>query len=73
MRFERCELDGRSHAPWVLDATVVPTADGSRLEMHLHYGGTLWTGGIMERVLADQVEAGRGRLLAMLGADEPAN
>jgi hypothetical protein len=41
--------------------------------MHLHYGGTLWTGGIMERVLADQIEAGRGRLLVMLGADEPAS
>lgn len=64
IRFERAEVDGRQHAPWRLIARVHPTADGSRLEMHLHYGGRLWTGGVLERVLADSIESGRARLLA---------
>ena len=65
-RFERAEDDGRRHSPWVLDANVVSVAAGSRLDMHLHYGGALWTGGVMERVLADQIVAGRERLLQMV-------
>lgn len=65
-RFERVELDGRQHSAWVLDAVVVAIEAGARLDMHLHYGGALWTGGVMERVLADQIVAGRERLLAML-------
>lgn len=67
VRFERVEHDDRRHSPWVLDARVVPADDGCRLEMHLHYGGALWTGGVMERVLADQIVAGRERLLALIG------
>jgi hypothetical protein len=65
VRFERVELDGRSHSPWVLDAAVADHAGGSRLEMRLHYGGALWTGGVMERVLAEQIVAGRERLLEL--------
>ncbi len=38
----------------------------SRLEMELHYGGALWTGGVMERVLAEQILAGRERLLSLV-------
>jgi hypothetical protein len=34
----------------------------STLTMHLHYGGSLWTGGVLERVLADQITSGRERL-----------
>lgn len=67
-RFERAEEDSRRHSPWVLEARVVPVAAGSRLDMHLHYGGALWTGGVMERVLADQIVAGRERLLEMVSA-----
>ena len=73
VRFERVEHDGRSHSPWVLDATVVGgdvsgdgPAAGSRLEMRLHYGGALWTGGVMEKVLAEQIVAGRERLLELV-------
>jgi hypothetical protein len=69
-RFERVELDGRRHSPWVLDATVSATEVGSRLDMRLHYGGALWTGGVMERVLGDQIVAGRERLLALVAATE---
>ena len=65
VRFERRELDGRQHSPWVLDAVVDPTADGSRLTMHLHYGGS-FGGAVLERMLGDEIEASRPRLAALL-------
>ena len=65
VRFERHELDGRRHAPWVLTAEVTPRDDGSTLTMHLHYGGKLWTGGVLERALSDQIQQGRERLLTL--------
>jgi hypothetical protein len=68
VRFERSEVDSRTHAPWVLEAEVVATGTGSRLDMQLHYGGALWTGGLMERVLAEQIVAGREQLLTLLAA-----
>ncbi len=65
VRFERRERDGRSHSPWVLSAEVEPADGGSRLTMHLHYGGSLW-GPVMERLLGDEIERSRGRLLAQV-------
>ena len=64
--FERHEVDDRRHSPWVLRAKVEPTAAGSALHMHLHYGGALWTGGVLERALTDQITNGRERLLALV-------
>jgi len=66
--FERCETDGRKHSPWVLTAQVEATSSGSNLRVNLHYGGTLFTGGVLERLLADQIVQGRERLLAVLQA-----
>lgn len=63
--FERAELDGRSHSPWVLEADVTPHPEGSELRMRLHYGGGLF-GPVLERVLRDEIERSRQRLLALL-------
>jgi hypothetical protein len=65
--FDRDETDGRSHAPWRLSASVEPTGAGSRLVMRLHYGGTLW-GPVVERLLTDEIERSRPRLLAVVAA-----
>ena len=62
-RFERVEHDGKSHSPWVLTADVSETGDGSRLTMHLHYGGGLF-GPVIERLLTEEIERSRPRLLA---------
>lgn len=67
--FERQENDGKQHSAWVLRVTIIPSTIGSTLQMHLHYGGLLFTGGVMERLLADQIRQGSDRLLAMF-ADE---
>lgn len=62
--FERRETDGRRHSPWVLRAEVTPDGAGSRLTVHLHYGGGLW-GPVLERLLTDAVERSRERLLGL--------
>ena len=67
VRFERAERDGRQHSAWVLDATVEGTEEGSRLTMRLHYGGRLWVPAL-DRLLPDEIERSRPRLLACLGA-----
>jgi hypothetical protein len=68
VRFERDEQDGRTHSPWVLDATVTVLEDGSRLTMHLHYGGGLF-GPVLEPLLRDEIARSRPRLLALLDGD----
>lgn len=62
-RFERREHDGRDHSSWVLDAQIASAGDGSRLTMKLHYGGRLWVP-VLDRLLADEIERSRPRLLA---------
>lgn len=71
-RFERAEHDGRDHSAWVLDAVVDEVAGGSRLTMRLHYGGRLWMP-VLDRVLADEIERSRPRLLSAVApsAGEP--
>lgn len=66
VEFERRELDDKKHAPWILRAEVDGSGDTATLRMHLHYGGTLWTGGVLERVLAEQITSGRERLVALV-------
>lgn len=62
-RFERAEHDGRQHSSWVLDAQVHETPTGCRLTMGLHYGGRLWMPAL-DRLLADEINRSRPRLLA---------
>lgn len=65
--FERREADARRHSPWVLDVRLSPRPNGEvRLDMHLHYGGGLWTGGVLERVLTDEIDRGRDHLLSVV-------
>jgi hypothetical protein len=68
VRFERVEHDGRQHSPWVLEADLVPlgVGDATLLTMRLHYGGRLWMP-VLDRLLADEVERSRPRLLARVG------
>ncbi|MCX7620235.1 MAG: SRPBCC family protein [Acidimicrobiales bacterium] len=64
VRFERRERDGRQHSEWVLEAevTAVAGAARSRLVMKLHYGGS-FGGALLERMLRDEIDHSRRRLL----------
>lgn len=57
--FERDEADGRSHSPWTMVVETEPTQAGCRVRVDLEYGGSLWTAGVLDRILATQVEAGK--------------
>jgi len=65
--FEREEVDGREHARWELRVELTPVEeDVTRVTMHLAYDGRLWTGGVLEKVLDDQVRRGRDGLVALV-------
>jgi hypothetical protein len=67
--FERSETDGRQHSPWILRAELTSDSDlatSTRLTMTLAYGGSLWAGPVLERVLDDQVRRGSDALLALV-------
>lgn len=65
--FERREIDGRRHAPWVLRAELADgTDDLHELTMTLTYGGSLWSGAVLQRVLDDHVERGAAALREIL-------
>jgi uncharacterized protein YndB with AHSA1/START domain len=63
--FEREEHDGQDHSTWVLRATIDEVEGGSKLTMHLHYGGRLWEP-LVERLLRDEIDTSRTRLLRLL-------
>lgn len=70
--FERDEVDGRRHSPWILGATLRPEPSdgaGTRLTMTLTYGGNLWTGAVLQRVLDDHVERGATALRDLLAEE----
>jgi carbon monoxide dehydrogenase subunit G len=68
--FERSEVDGRRHSPWVLESVLTERGpDETELTMTLTYGGNLWTGAVLERVLDDHVDRGARALRVLV---EPA-
>jgi len=70
VRFERQELDGRNHAPWVLDANVERVDGGSRLTVALHYGGH-FGGALLRRMLLEEISRARPRLAALVASGDP--
>jgi hypothetical protein len=49
-----------------MTCTMVEKGESVVMRVELYYGGTLWTGGILERVLADHIERGRENLRALV-------
>ncbi|MFP5488516.1 MAG: SRPBCC family protein [Acidimicrobiia bacterium] len=64
--FERAEVDGREHARWALRCELTAIDAGTCVTMHLAYDGRLWTGGILERVLDEEIRRGRAGLLELV-------
>lgn len=61
--FERDENDGRTHSPWTLSVDLDESAGLTKVTMHLSYGGSLWTAGVLDRILGAQVETGKANLV----------
>lgn len=73
--FERAEVDGRQHARWALrveldDDSSESGRPSTTVTMHLAYDGRLWTGGVLAKVLDDQVRRGRAGLIQLV-SDAP--
>lgn len=68
--FERAETDGRRHARWSLRVELSSTRDQVTLvTMHLAYDGALWTGGLLDRVLDEEIRRGRDGLTELVTAE----
>jgi hypothetical protein len=67
--FERQEIDGRAHAPWVLRADLADSVDGVELTMTLRYGGSLWSGAVLQRVLDDEIRRGSEALYERVSSE----
>lgn len=68
VRFERAEFDGRDHAEWTLSTTLTEAKAGSVVTADLFYGGELWTGGVLERVLEQEIRQAKASLLSVVTA-----
>jgi hypothetical protein len=67
--FERNEDDGRTHSTWVLRAELTrleQRTPHTALTMSMTYGGSLWSGVVLQRVLDEQVRRGSEALLALV-------
>jgi hypothetical protein len=73
VEFERAELDGRNHARWSLRVELDQSGEAmTHVTMHLAYDGALWTGGLLERVLDEEIRRGRSGLIGLVsGAPTP--
>lgn len=64
--FERRESDGRTHAAWVMTVWIADEGAGCRVTIDLSYDGKLWGTGVLDKILAAQVEAGKRNLAALV-------
>jgi hypothetical protein len=72
VRFERVQPDDRDHANWILDVELTEREGATVVTMHLEYTGDLWTGGVLNRVLEDEIRRGReGLRRVVLGTSAP--
>lgn len=62
--FARREVPVRQHSAWTMTVRVSPRGTGCTVAMDLEYGGSLWTAGVLDRVLASNIEAGKKGLAA---------
>lgn len=71
IRFERRELDGRSHGRWELRALLsqegTDDAPSTHLAITLSYEGRLWST-VVERVLSEEIEQSKTRLAQLVVA-----
>ena len=65
--FERSEVDGRNHSEWRLTVFFAGAGNETEVSVEMFYGGSMFGGGILERMLADQIERSRPKLVALLG------
>jgi uncharacterized membrane protein len=66
VRFERAEVDGREHSTWALQVDLEPVDGNTMVTMNLAYGGSLWSAGLLDRVLEDEIRRARTALVMLV-------
>lgn len=66
--FERRETTGAGHSAWNMTVRVEDGNGATTVAIDLEYGGSLWTAGVLDRVLAAQIEAGKAGLARVVTA-----
>ena len=66
--FEREERGSGAHSEWVMNVALAGDETGTTVTIDLMYGGSLWTAGVLDRVLAAQIEEGKKGLLGVVTA-----
>jgi len=64
--FTRDELDGRKHSEWILEIELQQLDGACQVVMQMTYGGNLWTAGVLDRVLASHIDAGKSGLARVI-------
>ena len=64
--FERSEIDGRNHSEWKLTVFLAGAGSETEVSVEMFYGGSMFGGGILERMLADQIERSRPKLIDLI-------
>jgi hypothetical protein len=67
--FERAENDDRRHSRWVMKVDINDDGPECCVSMHLSYDGSLWTPGVLDKVLASHVEAGKAGLARIVASE----
>jgi carbon monoxide dehydrogenase subunit G len=66
--FDRRERGGAVHSVWRMSVEVRSKGDGTDVSIDLEYGGALWTAGVLDRVLAGNIDAGKAGLIRVVTA-----
>ncbi len=66
--FARHETDNRDHAQWTLSVDITDAGAATQISLHLLYGGRLWTGGVLEKILHDNIAVGAANLQNRFGS-----
>ena len=68
VQFVRHELGTSSHSPWTLSVDLhSPRSGTTNLSVQLYYGGRLWVP-VLDRVLRDEIERSKPRLVELARA-----
>jgi hypothetical protein len=49
-----------------MEVSLAETTNGCTVSIHLSYGGNLWTAGVLDKILAHQVDLGKKTLAELV-------
>jgi hypothetical protein len=65
--FERQETGGGPHSRWCMTVSTEEGGGTTLVSVRLEYGGSLWAAGVLDKVLASQIEEGKKGLVDVVG------